>query len=126
MSNKTQLSKKFQNYPPPVPPTDIIPADDAFHGSKKRIAAEWWYFDANFTNNYSLHIGCRTFSKKKNGIVSPFLEFYKDGKLEVKANKRFTLRQLETSTDFPLVKLANNTIITFDKERFCFWTYSFY
>jgi len=108
----------FQHYPTKVPPKDIIPSDDAFHGSKKRISAEWWYFDANFTNNYSLHIGCRTFSKKNKGMVSPFLEIYKDGKLEAKAVKRYLFNQFQTSSDYPIVKLANNTIINFDQERF--------
>jgi len=41
MSQKTQVSQKFQNNPPPVPATDITPADDAFHGSDKRKSAEW-------------------------------------------------------------------------------------
>ncbi|KYK22846.1 hypothetical protein AYK24_01680 [Thermoplasmatales archaeon SG8-52-4] len=118
MTSKKQASKIFKNYPPPVPAMDITPADDAFHGSKKRIAAEWWYFDANFTNNYSLHIGCRTFSKKKNGMVSPFLEIYKDGKLIAKAVKRFSFNKFETSSDYPLVKLANNTIIQFNQELY--------
>ena len=118
MFHKNIGSKTFRNYPPPVPPHDITPADDAFHGSTKRMAAEWWYFDANFTNNYSLHIGCRTFTKKKQGMISPFLEIYKDGKLEVKAVNRYLFSQFQTSSDYPLVKLANKTIIEFDKERF--------
>ena len=117
LSNKPR-SKTFQNYPTTVPPQDILPKDDAFHGSKKRIAAEWWYFDANFTNNYSLHIGCRTFSKKKQGMVTPFLEIYKGGKLIASANKRYSFGKFQTASDFPLVKLANDTIIEFDHDRF--------
>ena len=42
---------------------DILPSDDAFHGSPKRISAEWWYFDAIFSNKYSAHIGFKTFSR---------------------------------------------------------------
>lgn len=99
-------------------PRDISPADDAFHGSTKHIAAEWWYFDAIFTNNYSLHIGFRTFSKKSRGMVSPFLEIYKDGKLEAKAVKRHLFHNLQASKIFPLVKLFDNKIIEFDQERF--------
>jgi len=118
MKSKKQATNMFKNYPPPVPAMDITPSDDAFHGSKKRISAEWWYFDANFTNNYSLHIGCRTFSKKKNGMISPFLEIYKDGKLEAKAVKRYSFSKFKTSLNYPMVKLANNTIIQFDQEKF--------
>lgn len=118
MESKNQASKMFKNYPPPVPAMDITPKDDAFHGSKKRIAAEWWYFDANLTNNYSLHIGCRTFSRKKNGMVSSFLEIYNNGKLEAKATKRYPFGKFKTSSEYPMVKLVNNTIIQFDQENF--------
>ena len=99
-------------------PQDIIPSDDAFHGSKKHVAAEWWYFDAVFTNNYSLHIGCRTFSQKKIGLISPFLEIYKDGKLEAKAIKRYFFNDFQTSSEYPIVKLANLPIIEFDKKSY--------
>ena len=97
---------------------EITPADDAFHGSKKRLSAEWWYFDVLFTNGYSVHMGCRTFSKKKLGWVSPFLEIYKDGKLEVEKKKRFFFKNFETSKEFPLIKLLDKTIIEFDYKKF--------
>ena len=99
-------------------PENILPIDDAFHGSAKHFAAEWWYFDAVFTNNFSLHIGCRTFSKKNFGLVSPFLEIYKEGKLEVEAVKRYFFHDFQASPEFPLVKLPGNTIIEFDQERY--------
>jgi len=84
-------------------PQDISPADDAFHGSPKRVAAEWWYFDAIFNNNYSVHIGFKIFSRKKFGIVTPNIEFYKHGKLVVKTAKRYLFRNFETSKEVPLV-----------------------
>lgn len=90
--SKKPVSKTNHNNYDTLFPQEILPIDDAFHGSAKHVAAEWWYFDAIFTNNYSLHIGCRTFSQKKFGIVSPFLEIYKDGKLEVEAVKRYFFR----------------------------------
>ena len=106
--------------------TDITPSDDAFHGSKKHISAEWWYFDSVFTNNYSIHIGCRTFSRKKFGTASPFLEFYKDGKLVVEKKKRFSFKNFETSKEYPLIKLFKKPIIEFNYDKFQEkgeWTY---
>ena len=44
--------------------TPIIPSDDAFHGSLRHIGAEWWYFDALFADDLSIHVGYKTFSKK--------------------------------------------------------------
>jgi len=76
---------------------DIIPNDDAYHGNFKILDIEWWYFDANFTNGYSLHIGCRTFSRKKLGIVQLFLEFYKDGELLTEKKKRFLFKNFDSN-----------------------------
>lgn len=106
--------------------TDITPKDDAFHGSVKRLASEWWYFDAVFSNNYSIHIGCRTFSKKNFGTVMPFLELYKDGKPVFKGKKRFRFKHFQTSKDIPLAKIFNSKILEFDQERYKKtgeWTY---
>ncbi len=43
---------------------EITPIDDAFHGSPKRMAAEWWYFDALLNDDISIHVGFKTFTKK--------------------------------------------------------------
>lgn len=94
------------------------PSDDAFHGSQRHLSAEWWYFDAMFTNDYSVHIGCRTFSIKRLGIGSPFLEFYRKGKLLVEKKKRCLFKNLETSKKYPLVKLFTKPIIKFDYKKF--------
>jgi len=118
MSFNRKKKKNIKYSSKKVTPRDITPEDDAFHGSHKHVAAEWWYFDAIFTNNHSLHIGCRTFSKKNFGLVSPFLEIYKDGKLVADAVRRYFFRDFQTSSEFPLVKLANDTIIEFDQKRY--------
>ena len=111
-------SKTLKNYSTKLTPEGIAPTDDAFHGSPGRFGAEWWYFDAVFNNGYSLHIGCRTFSRKKWGMVSPFLEFYRNGFLEAKSVDRVFFRDFHTSSSFPFVQLSDKKIIDFDKERF--------
>lgn len=111
-------AKTIQYYPTKVPPKDIKPSDDAFHGSKKRRSAEWWYFDATFANKYSLHVGVRTFSKKNKGKVSLFLEFYKEGKLLEKATKKFPFSEFKTGSELPFVEIAGDTIVKFDEQRF--------
>jgi len=97
---------------------EIKPEDDAFHGSAKRVALEWWYFDAIFSNDYSIHVGCKTNSKKKRGLASPIIEIYKDGKIQTIAKKWFRFRNFETSKEIPLVKICNKPIIKFDEERY--------
>jgi predicted secreted hydrolase len=97
---------------------NIIPSDDAFHGSPKRISAEWWYFDAILNNDYSIHIGFRTISKKKIGFVMPFIEIYKNGDLKHTKKKRFLFKNFKTSKDIPLLKLFNKPIIEFDEYKY--------
>jgi hypothetical protein len=97
---------------------EIKPNDDAFHGSIKRLSLEWWYFDAIFTNGYSIHVGCKTNSKKKRGLISPIIEIYKDGKIQSIVKKWFRFKNFETSKEIPLVKLFNKPLIEFDEERY--------
>ena len=65
-----------------------------------------------------MHIGFRTISRKKIGIVSPFIEIYNKGTLEKQKRKRFLLKNFQTSKEFPIVKLFNNSIIEFDNYKF--------
>ncbi len=97
---------------------DIIPSDDAFHGSPKRVSAEWWYFDAIFDNRYSAHIGFKTFSRKKLGMVSPNIQYYKDGRLVVNTAKRFLFRSFETSKKVPTVKLFKKPVFEFNQDMY--------
>ncbi|MCK4365567.1 MAG: hypothetical protein KAW45_05925 [Thermoplasmatales archaeon] len=101
-----------------LPLQDITPADDAFHGSPKRVATEWWYFDAIFDNNYSVHIGFPTFSRKKLGLAVPNIHIYKDGKLVAETRNRYLFRNFKTSKELPVVKLFNTTIIDFDQDKY--------
>ena len=108
-------------------PRVMLPKDDAFHGSKKLIASEWWYFDAIFSNKYSIHVDFTTFTKKHK-IASSAIEIYKNGKLKVKAIKRHLYEDIEVSKKIPFVKLNGNKIMDFDLDRFKKkgeWVYNF-
>jgi predicted secreted hydrolase len=97
---------------------DIVPSDDAFHGPPKRVSAEWWYFDAIFNNNYSAHIGFKTFFRKKLGMVSPNIQYYKDGKLVADAANRFLYRNFFTSNEIPIAKLFKKSVFEFNLDRY--------
>ena len=97
---------------------EITPKDDAFHGSTKLIALEWWYFDAILNNGYSVHIGCKTSSRKNRGLVNPMIEIYKDGKVVALVKRWNRFHNFNTSKQIPLVKLFNKPIIKFEEERY--------
>ena len=99
-------------------PEDITPKDDAFHGSIKRLSAEWWYFDAVFDNGIAVHIGCMTYSKKDKGKVTKVLDVYKDGKLIFGGKKKYRFIHFETSKEIPYVKVDGESFIEFDEETY--------
>ncbi|HEC82067.1 MAG TPA: hypothetical protein ENI42_06570 [Thermoplasmatales archaeon] len=99
-------------------PKEITPVDDAFHGSKKHVAVEWWYFDAVFNNGYSVHVGVKTFSRKKFGLVSPMIEVYRHGHLEAKAARFHPFSRFKTSLEKPFLMISGEPVVLFDEERF--------
>ncbi|MDH7507508.1 MAG: hypothetical protein QHH15_06985, partial [Candidatus Thermoplasmatota archaeon] len=98
-------------------PKEITPKDDAYHPSINPISMEWWYFDAIFDNNYSLHADFTSYTKNAR-FSSSAIEIYKNGELETKAIKRHISKPVQLSIDYPLVKLNDDKIINFDLERF--------
>jgi len=96
----------------------ITPKDDAFHGSPKRLAAEWWYFDASFNDDISIHIGLKTFTRKNKGFIMPLIEIYHKGKLTHIASTRYLFKNANISSEMPKVKIFDKSYIAFDKERY--------
>jgi predicted secreted hydrolase len=96
----------------------IVPKDDAFHGDINLIDVEWWYFDGIFDNDYSIHVGIRTYHLKKSGFIESRINIYKKGKVEVEASKRDFFSNFNISYDSPDLEINNNQIIRFDKEYF--------
>ncbi len=96
----------------------IIPRDDGFHGNRRHIAAEWWYFDAVFKDGYSVHLGVRTFSKKGRGFVKPMIEIYKDFELVKVLSSRFRMKHCDLLSEYASVKIDGKEVILFDKNYF--------
>ncbi len=97
---------------------NIVPRDDAFHGDINLIDVEWWYFDGIFDNDYSVHIGVRTYHLKNSGFIESRINIYKNGKVEVEASKRDFFSNFNISYDSPDLEINNKPIIRFDKEYY--------
>jgi len=95
----------------------IVPQDDGFHGSKK-LAAEWWYFDGVFGDDYSFHIGIRTFSRKNRGTAILIFELYQKEAIIFEKRKRFSFKDMETTQEYPSVTMLNQSILDFDIQRY--------
>jgi len=92
-------------------PEDIELKDDAFHKSTLLPFTEWWYFDAEFENGYSVQLGIRLISLLKRILAFSRLDIYKDGKLLSHKRKIHTMRNFKASTEVPLVKIAGKEIM---------------
>ncbi len=96
----------------------ISPKDDAFHGSPRRVSAEWWYFDGVLSNNYSFHIGIRTFSRNKRGRVLILYELYEKENIIFEKKKRFSMKYFDSSKEYPFVRIQNQTLLDFDVDKY--------
>ncbi len=92
-------------------PEDISLKDDAFHKSKGRFHAEWWYFDAVFDKGYSINAILVAFSRGKFGITVPILTIYKDLKLKFNRRELCCFKEFTASEDAPYVELSKKNIM---------------
>lgn len=97
---------------------EIEPKDDAFHGTHNYVSMEWWYFDAILNDDYALHAGFKVYSLRNMGIVYPIVEIYKGQDLLCRLLKPYVLDSFSASTSYPSVKVAGQSIITFDTQEF--------
>jgi len=97
---------------------NIVPVDDAFHGDINLIDVEWWYFDGIFNNEYSVHLGVRTYHLKNSGFIESRINIYKKGKVEVEATKKDFFSNFNISYDSPDLEINGKPIIKFDKEYY--------
>ena len=92
-------------------PEDIT-LEDNVYSVTDYVSLQWWYIDAVFDNNYSIHIGIITVGSK--GIHGFFLfriTVYKEGKLLEKKFSFVPVRFVEVSQSDPLIKLFDKEII---------------
>ena len=75
IGNKFSSKNQDYSYPKSIV-EDITPADDAFHGSPKRLASEWWYFDARLENGYTV-VGFFRAKHQQTGKTGVEIAIYK-------------------------------------------------
>jgi len=108
MKKEKQKEKYFE-----FSPEDITLKDDAFHGSKAISFTEWWYFDTELDNGYSIQMHLRVGGLLKNSVVIFFQKFelYKDKKLLKSNRKIFLKKHVFASKEVPHVKINNKDVI---------------
>jgi len=95
----------------------IVAMDDGFHESNN-LSAEWWYFDGFFSDDYSFHIGIRTFTRKNNGRAILFFELYKKEEIVFEKKKKLRFKDVKTNPKYPFIQINGKTILEFDIKRY--------
>lgn len=107
-------------------PNDISNIDDAIHLKDNFSHIETWYFDGYFKEKYSLVVLVNVLHIGGIGFVLTGLFLYKDTELIKTIRKRFPLKAFFGSTENPVIKIQNKTIIDYlglDKKT-GYWSYN--
>jgi predicted secreted hydrolase len=97
---------------------EITPKDDTYHGNLNLLDIEWWYFDAVFTNGYSIHIGFRIYHIRKIGLLQTRITLYKDGKTQKEHLKINLFSDFKTGEIYPDISIKKNCVVEFDKDHY--------
>lgn len=97
---------------------DIRPSDDGYHGSKSIIDIEWWYFDAVFDNDYSVHVGFRIYHIKGIGILQQRITIYHKGATVSETRNVEIMKRNMFSKNSPTITVKNKDHAFFDKEHY--------
>jgi len=96
----------------------IKPSDDGFHGSKNIIDIEWWYFDAVFHNEYSVHVGFRIYHIRGFGILQQRITIYYKGATIRETRKVDVIKNKDFSKKSPTISIRNKDRVLFDDDHY--------
>lgn len=97
---------------------EIIPQDDAFHGTHHRPTIEWWYFDAVFDEDYGIHIGIKVISMGQWAIVRKIINVYNKTTVERHASSIEPIQLFVFSEKYPTIKQDQQLILSFDMAAY--------
>ena len=98
--------------------TDIQPKDDSYHGNINLLDIEWWYFDAVFDNDYSIHVGVRIYHIRHFGLIQTRINLYHHGTSIKEHIKAHLFNNATIHPNHPTITINQKPIITFDYETY--------
>ena len=119
--------KAFGNSQPKITgfnPEDIELIDDAFHNYNDFNCVEWWYFDANLNDGYSIQIILYVFVFMNYKFAITSYEIFKDGVLACNKEKFYLKNDFYVSIKNPIFIIDDKTIMRgYINESTGEWTY---
>ena len=92
-------------------PEDIKLEDDAFHNFNDFNCVEWWYFDANLNDGYSIQIILYVFAIINYKIALTSYKIFKDGVLVCNKEKFYLKNNFYLSTKTPIFIVDEKTVM---------------
>ncbi|HEC88957.1 MAG TPA: hypothetical protein ENI44_00035 [Thermoplasmatales archaeon] len=86
---------------------NITLCDDAFHGSEVLHFTEWWYFDAELTQGYTLQFSIHVYNIFTEGFVAVNLNIYHYGIPVVQERDIYPIDIVELSKSSPSVHIED-------------------
>ncbi len=97
---------------------EILPKDDAFHGTTSFPSIEWWYFDSMFVQNYSVHIGFKIITFQGLNLLKPSINIYQGTTLIANETKILTPVDFTVSQDRPYIEIGSNPVMDFNEKDY--------
>ena len=110
----TLNERAFVNSQPKITgfnPEDIELIDDAFHNYKDFNCVEWWYFDANLDDGYSIQIILYVFVIFNYKIAITAYKIFKDGVLVCNKEKFYLKNDFYISIKNPIFIVDEKTVM---------------
>lgn len=99
-------------------PENVTLTDDAFHGSESLHFTEWWYFDAQLTENYTLQFSIHVYDIFNQGFLIVNFNLYQNYIPIAQKRTMYPLSDIYLSTYNPLILIEKKLIMlgTYDEN----------
>ncbi|MEM0466194.1 MAG: hypothetical protein QXX20_01130 [Candidatus Thermoplasmatota archaeon] len=114
-----QIPAVKSNDPRWYEPTDITLLDNAYNITSY-WSLQWWYFDALFTNNYSIHVGILSIGTQgKTGFFLLRISLYDHATIVARLHRVIPLRMMQFSPAEPRLQLQGKELLStfYDAEN---------
>ncbi len=91
-------------------PTKVDLNDDAFHNFNELQYTEWWYFDADFSDNYTMQFSIHVYNILTISFIAINYDVYHNGKSLTEHRTIYPLSAFNISSEKPDIFLKDNTL----------------
>lgn len=93
----------------PFTPTNVTLTDDAFHNSNSIQYTEWWYFDADLSNNYSFQFSIHVYNILSMSFATINYNIYQFGIPIEEHRTMYPISDIFLSTEEPYIFLHDGS-----------------